>query len=98
MQVQGVTTDSPADCDRRGYPQIATLLISPTLNGFQFDAMLAVRQKIPHAKRSGPARLKRSRRSIPDEFDREDVQLVRDCPNGSVEFRLLVDPEEITCK
>jgi outer membrane protein assembly factor BamA len=48
-----------------------------------------------------------NREKLPDGFNREDVQLVRDCPKASVDVRLLVDPiyvaqqpqpKDITCE
>ena len=48
-----------------------------------------------------------NREKLPDGFNREDVQLVRDCPKASVDVRLLIDPiyaaqqpraKDITCE
>jgi len=48
-----------------------------------------------------------NREKLPSGFNREDVQLVRDCPKGSVDVRLLIDPiyaaqqpspKEVTCE
>lgn len=48
-----------------------------------------------------------NREKLPDGFNREDVQVVRDCPKASVDVRLLIDPiyvaqqpqpKDITCE